>query len=114
MSRLSDGIRECEAAIGADRRNMAAAMAELRAGTRRRMSRPSVLCAFFGGGLALGFVSGGRQASRTASGVVASPRVASPWTSMATRFARDVLWPVGIGALQVQLGRLLGGDAQRR
>lgn len=114
MSRLSRRIRECETAIGADRRNMATAMVELRAGTHRRISRPSVLCAFFGAGLALGLVSGGRRSSRTASSAVASPRAASPWPSMATRLARDVLWPVGIGALQAQLGRLLGSDAQRR
>ncbi|MDN5848835.1 MAG: hypothetical protein L0H63_04235 [Nitrococcus sp.] len=114
MSRLSRRIRECEIAIGADRRNMAAAMLELRAGIPHRLSRPRVLFACFGGGLALGFLSGGRRPSRAAASDVAPPRAASPWPSMATRLARDVLWPVGVGALQMQLGRLLGSDAQRR
>ncbi|MDN5871027.1 MAG: hypothetical protein L0H73_09975 [Nitrococcus sp.] len=114
MSRLSRRIRECETAIDTDRRNMAAATTQLRAGIHRRMSRPSILLAFFGGGLALGFLSGARKTSDTASSTVASPRVASPWSSMGTRLARDVLWPVGISALQVQLARLLGSDTQRR
>ena len=114
MSRLSRRIREREAAIDADRRHMAAAVAELRAGVRRRLSSPGALCAAFGGGLVLGAVSAGRTRSRAARNAVSpeagSPRVASPRAaSMAMRLAREVLWPIGVGALQAQLGRLLAG-----
>lgn len=117
MSRLSRRIREHEAAIGADRRHMAAAVAELRAGVRRRISSPGALCAAFGGGLVLGVVSAGRARSRAARSAVSpqagSPRVASSrGAPMVIRLAREVLWPIGVGALQAQLGRLLaGGEA---
>lgn len=123
MSRLSRRIREREAAIGADRRKMAAAVTGLRSGMRRRMSRPSTLCAAFGGGLVLGWVrGGGRAPSRTApSAGLSQATSSSRGVPMATRLAREVLWPLGVGALRAQLSRLLteddaqpDGDTQRR
>lgn len=109
MSRLSRRIREREVAIGVDRRNIAAAVTELRVGVRRRLSSPSTLCAVFGGGLVLGWISGGREPSRAVpaaeSSQAAPPR--SRAASMTTRLAREVLWPIGVGALRVQLKQFL-------
>lgn len=109
MSRLSRRIRDREAAIGAHRRTMAAAVGELRAGMRRRLGRPSTLCAAFGGGLALGWVSGGRG-SRAAPTAAPAHAASAHATPMATRLMREVLWPLGVGALRVQLNRFLAND----
>ncbi|MCO6439806.1 MAG: hypothetical protein J5I81_01705 [Nitrococcus mobilis] len=108
MRRLSRKIREREAAIEVDRRHLATAVAALRAGTRRRAGSPSALGVAFGGGLALGLLKGGR-----ATAYADSPNGAA----LARRFAREVLWPLGMSALRVQLGRRLlddGAAPQRR
>ena len=113
MGRLSRRIREREAAIDADRRNIATAVALLRIGARRRAASPSALGAAFGGGLLAGWLTGGRASSRARR----APARESPHRkSRIGRFAREVLWPLGVSVLRVQLGRLLldGGDPQRR
>lgn len=104
MRSLRRAIREREAAIGADRRLVAAAVSELRAGLRRRAAKPTVLCAFFGGGVMMGYFS---VKGRNYTG----PAV------MVSRLTRDVVWPVVMGMLRVRLGNLLfpgGGDQSRR
>ncbi|WP_156777012.1 hypothetical protein [Nitrococcus mobilis] len=107
MRRLSRRIRECEAAIGVDRRNLATAVSALRAGVRRRAGSPRALGVAFGGGLVLGLFEGGR--------VSAHANFPSS-ASMVKRFAREALWPLGMSALRVQLRRVLddGAAAQRR
>lgn len=118
MSQLSRRIREREAAIEADRYDIAAAITGLRTGVRRRISSPGALYAAFGGGLVLGWVSGGGRSSSRGRAAPSSDSSAPRTESITARLAREVLWPVGIGALQLQLRQLLTGadtaDTQRR
>ncbi len=103
MRRLSRKIREHEAAIGADCRHLATAVTALRAGIRRNAGSLRALGAAFGGGLVLGLLKGGR----------ASARVDSPSGAvLGERFAREVLWPLGMRALRVQLDRRLRDDGE--
>lgn len=113
MRSLRRAIQEREAAIGADRRLVAGAAIDLRAGVRRQAAKPAVVCAFFGGGIVMGYFSG-KVRARPGPAV---GRGHSRPAVMVSRITWDVLWPVVVGMLRVRLGNLLfpsGGDQSRR